>query len=95
MRVVFAYIFVFFLWNCGDGILRGREVKSTDSKTYLVVEDDNGGGCGPILVDGQIWEYEIGEAGEIDPGVHTITCGSSIGFEISEGVVFYFDYWGP
>jgi len=66
MRVVFAYIFVFFLWNCGDGILRGREVKSTDSKPYLVVEDDNGGGCGPILVDGQIWEYEIGEAGEID-----------------------------
>jgi hypothetical protein len=59
--------------------------------------DDNGGGCGPIKVDGKVWLFSIGRAGRIEPGSHTIECGcgGSIKFEIPKGVLFKFDYWGP
>ncbi|MGZ0080077.1 hypothetical protein [Methylomonas sp. YC3] len=80
---------------CDDGYLRGSVTISSDGKTYLVVVDDNGCGCGPIIVDGKIWSYMIGEAGLITPGHHKIQCGGWIEFDIPEGVVFHFDYWGP
>jgi hypothetical protein len=80
---------------CGEGNLRGRWEKSTDGKTYLAVVDDNGGKCGPLLVDGKPWPYKIGEPGPISPGRHNIECGAGLAFEIPEGVVFRFDYWGP
>jgi len=57
--------------------------------------DDNGGKCGPIKVDGKVWSYSIGQAGRVEPGIHTIECGGSIQFDIPEGVLFKFDYWGP
>ena len=87
----------FLLTACSNenSHLRGSVTPSTDGKTYLTVVDDNGGGCGPILVDGERWPYAIGEAGEISPGVHEIACGGALKFEIPEGVVFRFDYWGP
>lgn len=81
--------------GCGDGYLRGSVESSPDGKTYLAVADDSDGNCRPIYVDGVEWSYAIGEKAEIEPGVHTIHCGLEIEFEIPEGVVFNFDYWGP
>jgi len=81
--------------SCGDGILRGWEENSEDGLTYLVIEDDNGGQCGPILVDGKEWNYGINVKAKIEPGIHTIDCGGEIEFEINKGTIFYFDYWGP
>lgn len=83
------------LCNCDDGHLRGSASPSKDGKTYLAVVDNNGGKCGPLLVDGQAWNFKIGEPGPIAPGVHTIDCGGTIEFEVPAGVVFSFDYWGP
>ena len=80
---------------CDDGHLRGNVSPSSDGKTYLAVDDDNGGHCGPIIVDGKIWKHKIGEAGPISPGRHKIECGGWINFDIPSGVVFRFDYWGP
>ena len=81
--------------GCGDGHLRGQVSPSPDGRTYLVVADDNGGRCGPIRVDGSLWPHAVGERGQIEPGRHTIECGTELSFEIPEGVVFSFDYWGP
>lgn len=83
------------LWSCDDGHLRGAVTPSKDGKTYLAVVDDNGGGCGPILVDGKLWAHEIGVSSPISPGRHTIECGGSIEFDIPQGVIYRFDYWGP
>ena len=80
---------------CDDGYLRGSVTKSSDGKTYLSVIDDNGGKCGPIMVDGKVWPYKIGEAGPINPGRHKMECGGWINFDIPAGVIFHFDYWGP
>lgn len=80
---------------CNDGNLRGSVAKSSDGKTYLAVVDDNGGKCGPIIVDGKKWPYKIGEVGPIAPGRHKIECGGWINFDIPQGVIFRFDYWGP
>ena len=57
---------------CTNRPLRGTADKSQDGKTYLVVIDDNGGHCGPIKVDGKVWAYAVGQAGRIEPGLHTI-----------------------
>lgn len=86
------------LTACDDGHLRGSVVASETGKTYLAVVDDNGGKCSPIFVDGNEWHFAIGEAGQIEPGVHTIGCGATTeltSFEVPPGVVFSFDYWGP
>ena len=68
---------------------------SADGRSYLVVADDNGGECGPIKVDGQVWPHKIGEQGQVSPGQHKIECGGWVVFDIPTGVVFSFDYWGP
>lgn len=88
-------LFAIALVACDDGYLRGSVTISSDGKTYLAIVDDNGGGCGPIFVDGKIWSHSIGEAGLIASGRHKIQCGGWIEFDIPEGVVFHFDYWGP
>ena len=81
--------------GCDDGHLRGSVTPSNDGQTYLVVVNDNGGKCGPLLVDRKPWPHKIGEAGPISPGVHRIECGSWLEFEVPPGVIFKFDYWGP
>jgi len=81
--------------SCGDGHLRGKVTPSEDGGSWLVVVDDSGGACGPILVDGQEWGHAIGEPGPVAPGRHTAACGTELSFEIPEGVVFELDYWGP
>jgi len=83
------------LAGCDDGHLRGSVASSNDGGTYLVVADDNGGACGPLSLDGKPWPHAIGERGRVSPGRHRIECGGSIEFDIPEGVVFTFDYWGP
>ncbi|PKM32119.1 MAG: hypothetical protein CVV08_14250 [Gammaproteobacteria bacterium HGW-Gammaproteobacteria-12] len=75
--------------------LRGRYKPSPDGKTYLVIEHDNGGGCGTLSVDGKPWPYRLNKAGEIAPGTRTIRCGTEIAIEIKTGNIHYFDYWGP
>jgi len=80
---------------CDESNLRGKWSKSADGKTYLAVVDDNGGGCGPIIVDGKRWPYKIGVPGPVAPGRHTIECGGSMAFDIPVGVTFQFNYWGP
>jgi hypothetical protein len=87
-------IFIGLLDGC-KGELRGKSERSVDAKTYLVVDDDNGGGCGPILVDGRNWPHPIHSPGPIEPGVHKIECGGAIEFEIRQGTTFHFNYWGP
>lgn len=83
---------------CGDGELRGHSETSPDGRTYLVIEDDNGGACGKLTVDGSEWTRPKGTAGEIAPGEHTIKCGegdSGIQFSVRSATTFFFDYWGP
>lgn len=80
---------------CDDGNLRGSVTKSIDGKTYLVVMDDNGGKCRPIMIDDKIWPYEIGMAGPINPGHHEINCGGWKNFTIPPGTTFHLDYQGP
>ncbi len=81
--------------GCQERELRGKIAQSDDGQTYLVVEDDNGGGCGPIIVDGKQWQYPIHVRGLVKPGHHVISCGGEIEFEIKKGTTFHFDYWGP
>ncbi|WP_374012754.1 hypothetical protein [Pseudoxanthomonas koreensis] len=85
----------FALAGCDNGHLRGSVVASHDGGTYLAVVDDNGGACGPLLLDGKPWPYKIGEPGRVPPGRHRIECGGRIEFDIPQGVIFKFDYWGP
>lgn len=83
------------LISCSDRPLRGAVEKSTDGKTYLVVANDDGGGCSPIKLDGRTWPHKIDEPGLVAPGQHKIECGGHIVFDIPAGATFKFDYWGP
>jgi hypothetical protein len=95
-RLVFVVLVITIsLVACTNKNLRGSLSPSPDGKTYLAVIDDNGGKCGPILVDGKVWPHSIGQTGLINPGGHTIECGTEIKFTIPQGMVFKFDYWGP
>ncbi len=94
-RLIAAILMFATAAACHHRDLRGTTSASPDGKTYLAVVDNNGGACGLIQVDGQPWPHPIGEPGRIEPGVHRISCGSDIEFEIPQGVVFRFDYWGP
>lgn len=97
MRTTWKIIFslaVSALASCHvDSHLRGSVQPSSDGKTYLLVAEGNN--CDSIKVDGKSWDYPIGVAGEINPGVHIINCNGEIEFRIPEKVVFKFDYWGP
>ena len=80
----------------GESSLRGRSLPSVDGKTYLVVDDDNGGeACKTMKVDGKPWRHPLHHKGEIAPGVHTIRCGGDVRFKVKPGTTFHFDYWGP
>lgn len=94
-HTILAFIVLALLGCSDDGYLRGDVSTSDDGNTYLSIIDDNGGGCGPIYVDGKVWPHPIGVAAPIQPGKHTISCGGEVTIEIPAGVVFAFDYWGP
>lgn len=81
--------------GCGDSDLRGSTKKSADGRTYFVVGDNDGGGCGPVRVDGKPWPYALNEPGRIEPGKHSIEICSGSSFEVVAGTTYTFDYWGP
>ena len=91
----------FYFYSCQDRNLRGWWKKSSDGKTYLVVDDPDGSNCPPIFVDGRALAVGIGERSAIEPGEHSINCGvgsdmrQGIGFNVPAGVEYHFDYWGP
>tara|TARA_Y100000588_G_C13536116_1_gene619941 strand:+ start:221 stop:532 length:312 start_codon:yes stop_codon:yes gene_type:complete len=96
MKYLFTILLSLTLIACSDDeYLRGQVESSLDGKTYFGVIDNNGGKCGPLLLDGKPWELLLGEVAEIVPGEHIIHCGASISFVVPKGVVFKFDYWGP
>ena len=96
VRIAFFAAAVALCVACTNRPLRGTADKSQDGRTYLVVMDDNGGHCGPVKIDRKVWAYTVGQAGRIEPGRHTIECGGGeIQFDIPQGVIFKFDYWGP
>ena len=80
---------------CAHHELRGKSIKSSDRKTYLVVDEVEN--SEPLRVDGQAWPFPLHKPGPILPGVHKIQCGNSGGieFEIRQGHTFHFNYWGP
>ena len=94
-------LLLLFLFLGGVGCfredLRGDSTRSPDGKTYLIIEDDNGGQCGPMKVDDRVWLHAINEPGPIAPGVHQVACGDSgtVQIQVREGMTYHFDYWGP
>jgi len=80
---------------CTGSDLRGSISPSPDATTYLNVADANGGKCGPLTVDGKIWPHPIGQLGAIQPGSHTLKCGTELSITIPARTVFTFNYWGP
>jgi hypothetical protein len=88
-------LLVLALIACAERELRGRSTRSPDGQTYLVIADDNGGQCGPLRVDGAVWPHAVGVAGRIQPGEHTVACGTEVTIRVDSGRTFRFDYWGP
>jgi hypothetical protein len=84
------------LFACADRELRGTTSPSADGETYLSIVDD-GAICEGLEVDGDPWTHGLDRAARISPGTHEIGCSGEalLSFEIEEGVVFEFDYWGP
>lgn len=78
---------VFYFWS-------KTSVPSLDGKTYLVVDGKDPRAC-TMLIDGEVWPYKLNKPGKVSPGAHAFSCDSPIGFEISTGTVFHYDYWGP
>src|ERR1035437_8890498 len=66
--VLLAFLAFITLVACADRSVRGSFTVSQNGETYLIVADDNGGECRPILVGGKIWIYPIGQTGTIEPG---------------------------
>jgi hypothetical protein len=88
------------LAGCDARSLRGSMSASDDGSTYLVIADDNGGGCDAIKVDGRVWGYALERAGPIAPGAHVVECSvgnsaAGISIVVPDGMIFRFDYWGP
>jgi hypothetical protein len=81
--------------GCSDHVLRGKELASSDGKSYLVIEELDGPACETPIVDGRPWPYPVHVAGPISAGEHKIECIAPIKFVVREGTVFHFDYWGP
>ena len=83
---------------CAHQDLRGSSKRSVDGKTYLVIDDDNGGQCGSLLVDAKPWPHAVHAPGPVAPGLHQVACGSqsnSLSFRVDSGRTYHFDYWGP
>lgn len=86
--------------GCDARSLRGSMAASEDGGSYLVIADDNGGGCDAIKVDGSLWGYALERAGPVAPGTHVLECSvgnsaAGISIIVPDGMTFTFDYWGP
>ena len=81
---------------CEKTETRGRSTPSKDGRTYLVIVESPG--CAAFRIDGVPWAYPMGVPGVVAPGRREITCSDEsnrIGFEVTPGTTFHFDYWGP
>ena len=81
------------LAGCSEVHLSGTLEPSEDGKTYLAIDDNNGGHCESILVDGEVWSHPVKEPAQIEPGVHYIQCGSKVEVDIPEATLFHFNHW--
>ena len=95
MSNVRLFLIVLMSTACTGGDIRGKSTTSADGGTYLTIADDNGGKCGPLLVDGKVWLHPIDRPGKVQPGRHVIACGGEIPVQIDSGQTYRFDYWGP
>jgi hypothetical protein len=86
--LVLLFILPLIIIGCFQRELRGKVRKSSDKETYLVFDEV----WGEIFVDGEKWNFKIGEKGKIQPGEHTI---DGIKITIQKGTTFHFNYWGP
>ncbi|NKC20211.1 hypothetical protein CWC29_015520 [Pseudoalteromonas sp. S4498] len=79
MKYLFIVSLIFALIACkGDGYLRGEVEPSQDGNTYFGVIDNNGGNCGPLLLDGKAWELPLGEVSEIESGCNSTQFSTAI-----------------
>jgi hypothetical protein len=85
---VLLFIFTLLISSCFQRELRGKVRKSSDKETYLVFDEV----WGEIFVDGEKWNFKIGEKGKILPGEHSI---DGLIITIKKGTTFHFNYWGP
>ena len=95
MKLLTLFIIFLSLNACESSEhLRGNVSSSEDGRTYLSVMDNNGGAC-PLYLNGKEWSYALGERVLVEAGTHVLKACSEIEFDIPEGVVFEFNYWGP
>jgi hypothetical protein len=90
--ILLVYLaFYFYAFQNND--LRGWWKSSNDGKTYLVIDDPDGGApTSRFVLDGRPWPHAFGERGEIVAGCHDL---DEIEFCVKQGVEYHFDYWGP
>jgi hypothetical protein len=84
------------LFACTKRDLRGQSTRSEDGRTYLVIAESPG--CAAFHVDGRPWPHALGARGRSAPGLRRIACSdgsNEIVFELKQGTIFRFDYWGP
>jgi hypothetical protein len=95
LPIVLVVVIIFFISTPSD--LRGSWRPSMNGNTYLIIDNDDGWPREkPIIVDGVIWRYPVGQSGRVEPGLHSIGCyGGEISFQIRRGMVYRFKYWGP
>jgi len=87
-------LIITLFFHCTEKNLRGKPLPSKDGKTYLIIENDDGGEC-TLFLDGRKWNYPKNKPGLVSPGKHVLKCWIDVTFLIEEGTTFHFDYWGP
>jgi hypothetical protein len=81
--------------GCEEREFRGRIVRSAEGQTYIIVDDDSAGKCGPMMVDGKEWPYTLHAPELIKPDSHVIMCGREVKLDIKKGTTFHFDFGPP
>lgn len=96
--IIAALAMAFLVGACTHRDIRGSSSPSPDGKTYLVIDDDNGGHCGGLLIDDNAWQHALHAAGQVQPGVHQVACGepsNGLAVRVDSGTTYHFNYWGP
>jgi hypothetical protein len=89
------------LLSCRRRDLRGWTEPSRDGRSYLSVDDDNGGGC-VLFVDER--PVRVRSPILVTPGTHKVDCHDadaagpsdiSMPIVVPARRIYHFDYWGP